>query len=481
MIQPGRSVFICALLASMVSGVRAGTIAGYAADRDGDNLYEMEITQCRSGESTNLNWARISSSGYYEITDLASGTYSLVLGDLYYFLPKLFSFVPVSEGEITPGTFQPDAAYFVRERTVERSSPCREVRQTFVATGNVVKVTVWTADNVGLYCAIHDATTDEQVGAARDKRGDAADTFTWLHGEVPTVPGQSYYLRLWRPDGDEFSLNVSAQKGGRAYVPGHAFYDGRPMPDVDICSVIECDDDGLWTMVQRQPTDGKGHGSTDMGQTFKAIGSFVNVVTIFCTAIEGQYVKTRFSIHEDGPEGRQVGPTKTCHPWNYRPMGQVYSVSWQPGEVPVTSGRTYYLKVLADEPGLYAFTSKNNRYPLGRCYFGGAPGPENEDLCVTILGEAERHSSLAMLKGNVADEAGKAIPGALIKLTPWGYSAASEPDGSYASNKVTAGRYVVSCSAQGHRPKTFNVTLEPGAVRAWDFSLTRIEGTSLAP
>ncbi|HPD30499.1 MAG TPA: carboxypeptidase-like regulatory domain-containing protein [Phycisphaerae bacterium] len=471
-----RVVLSCTFFVSGVSWAWAGSIAGYAHDFDDASLYEMEITQCRSGESTNLAWARISNNGYYEIKDLAAGEYSLVLGDLYYFRPKLFSFVPVREDIVTPGTFQVDAAYFVRVRATEKSPACREIRQTFVATGDVVKVTVWTFDNAALYCSIHDAITHERIGPARDQAVDAADSFTWRHGEVPALPGQSYYVKLWRPDNGEFSLSVCEKKGGRSYGPGHAFYDGRPEPQADIRCVIECDDDGLWTMAQWQRTDGKGHGSTHIGQTFKAIGSFVNVVTLFGTAIEGQYVRTRFSIHEDGPEGRQVGPTKTCHPWNYRPMGQVYSVSWQPGEVPVTSGRTYYLKALADEPGLFAFTNKHDGYPLGRCYFGGTAGPENEDLCFTVLGEAELHSSLSTLKGTVKTLTNKAIPGATVTLNPWGYSVKSRPNGEYTLSRVTAGRYAVCCSADGYRPRTFVVTLRPAATHEMDFTLTSLTG-----
>lgn len=163
-----RVVLSCTFFVSGVSWAWAGSIAGYAHDFDDASLYEMEITQCRSGESTNLAWARISNNGYYEIKDLAAGEYSLVLGDLYYFRPKLFSFIPVREGIVTPGTFQVDAAYFVRVRATEKSPACREIRQTFVATGDVVKVTVWTFDNAALYCSIHDAITHERIGPARD-------------------------------------------------------------------------------------------------------------------------------------------------------------------------------------------------------------------------------------------------------------------------------------------------------------------------
>lgn len=469
------------ILLAVVTSACAGRIAGYAYDRDDASLYEMEITQCRTGESTNLPWARISNNGYYEISDLAAGAYSLVLGDLYYLRPKLFSFVPVEQDGTTPGTFQVGSAYFLREQAQDKAPPSRDIRQTFVATGDVVKVTVWTTEGARLYCSIHDAITDQQVGPARDRETDAADTFTWRHGEVPTLPGQSYYVKLWRPDGGEFSLYVSAKAGGRAYGPGHALYDGRPEPEVDIRCVIECDDDGLWTMCQRQRTDGKGHGSTHIGQTFQAVGSYVNVVTIFSTAIEGRHVKTQFSIHEDGPDGRQIGPTKTCHPWNYRPMGQVYSVSWQPGEVPVTSGKTYYLKALSADPGLFVFTNKQNGYPQGRLYLDGAPGPENEDLCFTILGEAQLHSSLGTLKGRVKRVGGEAVQKATVTLKPWNYSAATGTDGEYTLSKVTAGRYEVRCSAPGYRPRTFIVTLEPGATQNIDFELTRIEDGSKRP
>ena len=460
---------VSAVILALAQHAQAGSIIGYAYDEDSAGLYEMEITQCKSGESTNAVWARVNvANGYYELKDLAPGRYSLALGDLFYYRPRLFSFVPVREGEVTPGDFQVHTAYFVRVQARDDGPACREIRQTFVSTGDVVKVTVWIRGEAALYCSVHDAHTHRQIGPARDKELLAGDTFIWRHGQVPTVKGQLYYVKLWSKDDKEFSLYVSDKVGGRAYPLGQAYYDGTPTPDVDIRCVIECDDDGLVTMCQRQRTDGRGHGSTHFGQTFKAIGPYINVVTVFTTAIEGRYAATRISIHEGGPEGRQIGPAKTCHLWNYRPMGQVYSVTWQPGEVAVTPGKTYYLKATSASPGVYAFTSKHDEYPDGRCYFDGSPGNPNEDLCFTVLGEAELYSSLGSIKGLVTDENGKPIAGATVRLIPWAYAADTDHTGKYAVSKVTAGKYAVECSAPGYAPRIFTVTLQPKDDRQMD-------------
>lgn len=459
------------LIAASVSA--AGQIIGHAFDQFDDGLYEMEITLCRSGASTNAAWGRFHTSGYYELNDLTPGEYSLGVADLFYFRPKLFSLVPVRNGQVTPGDFRLRSGYFVRGRDMSDGPSCREARQTFVATGNVVKVTVWPRGNVRLYCSIHDAETDKQIGVARDTPSQAGVAFTWAHGEVPTVKGQRYYLKLRQPDGEPFSLYVASGKAGRAYPLGQAYYDGVAKPDDDIFSVIEFDDDGLITMCQWQPTDGKGQGGTEVGQTFKAIGPYINMVTIFATAVEGQYAETRFSIHEDGPTGKQIGPAKTSRLWNYRPMGQVFSVTWQPGEVPVQPGKTYYLKAVTETPGFYAFTNKQNGYPHGQAYFNGVPADPSEDLCISILGEAELYSSLSRIEGVVKDSSGRGVPRAGISLSPWGYAATTNARGEFKLPAFTAGHYYATCTARGYTPVTLEINADPGASSTLNFVLRR--------
>jgi hypothetical protein len=447
-----------------------GSIVGHALDINKNGLYELEITQCKAGESKNAQWARFAVDGYYELKDLSPGVYSLLQNDIFYFRPRLFSFIPVRDGQITDGNYTVRSTYFVNKN--DDGPQCFEYRQTFVATGDVVKVTVWPrGEGVILLGSIHEADTGKQIGPTRESGIDSRDTFNWLHGECPTVPGKLYYLKLIRKDGGKFSLYVDSSSGGKAYPDGQAFYDGVPQPNTDIKCCIESDDDGLATMVYRVKNEG-GRSGKELGQTFKAIGSNITAITVFCTAIEGQYAEARFSIHEGGPGGKQIGPAKTCRVWNYRPMGQIFGVSWLPGEVPVTPGKTYYLKVTSS--GIYAFINTSNRYQDGQFYVDGKAIDPNEDWSMTVMGEIYPFSSVASLKGTVKDMYGQPIANASIKLTPWSYSTTSDDKGEFRLSKVTSGEYDVECLAPGYGSSIRHITLKPGKEHELNFVMSKV-------
>lgn len=453
-----------------VSCFAAGSIIGHAVDINGKGLYELEITQCKAGESKNAQWARFATDGYYELKDLLPGTYSLLQNDIFYYRPRLFSFVPVRDGQVTDGNYTVRSTYLVSKN--DDGPQCTEYRQTFVATGDVVKVTVWPrGEGVILLGSIHEVSTDKQIGPTRESGIDSRDTFNWLHGECPTVPGKLYYLKLTRKDGGKFSLYVDSTSDGNTYPDGQAYFDGVAQRSVDIKCCIESDDDGLATMVYRVKNDG-GRSGKELGQTFKAMGSNITAITVFCTAIEGKYAEARFSIHEDGPNGKQIGPAKTCHVWNYRPMGQIFGVSWLPGEVPVTPGKTYYLKVTS--PGIYAFINTSNHYPDGQFFVNGKVVDAKEDWSMTVMGETSLYSSLATIKGTVRDIYGRPIEGASIKLTPWNYSTASNDKGEYQLSRVTAGEYDVECSAPGYGSSIQHVVFKPGKEYELKFTMSGV-------
>jgi hypothetical protein len=466
--QIQKYVVAAVLLLAVVPCFAAGSISGYVTDYHNDGMYESEIFSCKSGTSSNTAYYRCETSGYYNLGDLSAGTYSIGLNDPFHCMPRLRSFVPVQDNVTTPGNIKIRSTYYVRGSYLNAGTAvCSEIRQTFVATGDVVKITLWMPTNLDLNVSIHDASNGNQIGPTRVTNQMDRDTVKWLHGEVPLTPGNTYYVRITRAGGGTFQLYCNTNQNGNLYPYGQAYYDGQAQPTVDIGMVIESDDAGLATMYQR-PTLSTGEWASEIGQTFKALGSYINIVTVYATATESSGTDVSFSIHQNGPGGTQIGPTKTVRIRDYRPMGQLVAVTWQPGEVQVSPGQTYYLK-MSSSSGFYVFCNTSNPYSDGCMYVAGS-ARSNSDIVATIMGETSLNSSLGTLSGTITDENQTVIPGATIKLSPFNYSTSSNANGQY-NVQATADQYTVTVSKPYYDTRTFNVTLDPGETEVLNVTL----------
>jgi len=457
--------FVAVLLLVSAQCFAAGSIAGNIIDQKDKGQYESEIFACKTGTSTNSAYYRLDTAGYYNLTSLSAGTYSLGLSDNFHFMPRLRSFVPVTDGKVTPGSFTIRSTYFNHGDYYSGGSPqYAEFRQTFVATGHPVKITAWVIESgFTVHASFHDASTGAQIGPTKDLGVDDRGTAKWLHGQVPLTVGTTYYVKLIRNGINTFSMKY---KSGNPYSGGCLYYGSVAQPDLDMSLVIESDDAGLSTMYQRS-INNSGSSSSHLGQTFKAIGSNITVVTLFATADVSEGRDVAFSILSGGPTGAQIGPTKTVKVRDYRPMGQWVAVTWEPGEVPVTSGQTYYLKMTSTN--LYIFTATTNPYPDGCFYVAGSP-VSNTDMLATIMGETTANSSLGTLSGTVTNSGGSPLSGATIATTPFGYTATSGTSGTY-SLSATADPYYVKCTKPYYQQGTVNLTLTPGGTTTQNFSL----------
>ena len=420
--------FVAVLLLMSAQCFAAGSIAGNVTDtEDNRGQYESEIFACKTGTSTNTAYYRLDTAGYYNLTELSAGTYSLGLSDNFHFMPRLRSFVPVTDGQVNSGSFKMKSTYQLHGGYMSTGSPqCREIRQTFVATGDIAKITAWVVESgITVHCSIHNASTGAQIGPTKDLGVDDRGTAKWLHGQVPLTVGTTYYVKLIRNGTDTFCVMI---KSGNPYSGGCVYYDGVAQSDIDMGMVIESDDAGLSTMYQRSRNN-SGQSGTEIGQTFKAIGSNVTIATIFATSYEGSGgTNVAFSILSGGPTGAQIGPTKTVKVRDYRPMGQWVAITWEPGEVPVTSGQTYYLK-MATAAGFYIFTCTNNPYPDGCMYLNGS-ARTSDDVLATIMGETTANSSLGTLSGTVTNSSGSPLSGATILTVPFNYTTTSGTSGT---------------------------------------------------
>lgn len=467
-----RSHILFAIILLLPSACLAvGNVSGNITDYHNEGMYETEIFACRSGVTSNSAYYRCTTSGYYEMANLTASTYSLGMNDPFHVRPRLRSFVPIRDGQTTPGNIKLRSTYYVRGAYLHAGTPaCTEIRQTFKATGDPVKVTFWMPTDVNLNVSFHNASTGVQVGPTRTSGVHDRSTAKWLNGEVPLTPGTLYYIKMTRSGGGTFALYCNTNQGGSLYPDGQAYYDGAAQPGVDIGMVIESDDDGLATMVQRSRNN-DGVDGTEIGQTFKALGTGINIISFYGTSWEGSSgTDITFSIHQGGPGGAQIGLAKTMRLRDYRPMGQMACVTWQPGEVSgLVPGQTYYLKMTST--GFYIFISTENPYPNGNLYVDGVSYPTHDGL-ITIAGEKTLESSLCTITGTVRDAYGTPVVGATISTSNFGYSTTSGAGGVYTL-KVTGDFYDITCSKSGYFSKSVsNYDAKAGTTKTLDFTIS---------
>lgn len=469
-------LFAAAVFSAAAAGFCAGNISGNIVDIYGSGPRELEIFACGSGASSNTQYYRLENypdlgQGYYALIGLDhTRTYSLALNDTFHFHPRYRALIPVVNGATTPGSFTVATSYGVFSQNGV-SPGSTEIGQTFVATGPcVTKVTVWDAGSTGAVQAaiLQGGPGGPQIGPSRgeSERG----TFRWLNGEVPTVAGQTYYLKYWASP----SQTRVYIRSGNPYPQGQAHYNSVAQSGIDLYACVESDDKGLSTMYYRNTNSMSGEWGVEVGQTFRAIGSHLNLVTVWITAVNDPYQDVDFAILAGGPGGAQIGPTKRVRVRNYRPMNQTAACAWEPGEVPVTSGGTYYLKMrAATGDGIYVFTNAANPYPNGACYADGSL-KAGSDILATIQGESSLYSSTSLISGYVRDLQGNPIGSALVRTSQFGYRAYSQANGYYQI-RATGDTYSLTATKAGYRPQTVaGVAALPGTAPTVNFNLTSV-------
>lgn len=122
-----------------------------------------------------------------------------------------------------------------------------------------------------------------------------------------------------------------------------------------------------------------GQQFTDMGQTFVAEGSGLYTVSVRQqTWVSDLYAEVR----EGGPLGNRVGPAARLvdgPPGDGSRAGWLVA-RWNPGEMPLEKGKTYYLGVRSQtgKPFALHMHSTGDVYRGGRAYFDGKPEPSSD-------------------------------------------------------------------------------------------------------
>lgn len=260
-----------------------------------------------------------------------------------------------------------------------------EFGQTFRATGPLSMITLrcpQTGRHLQYTLTVHaGGPGGPSIGESRSfGEGDQRPIYGW--GEMPTVSGERYYLRVRcaspragiimqmdpRPD------NIDPMPDGCLYLGDG----GVPQPqlDRDLGVILMADDEGLLTNWHTRGNDTLGAGSS-VGQSFVARGT--SLVAAGFWLADPNVSAYAVQLYADGPGGEVVGPVRLGRPPRVNADPEMIVV-WPPGECSLDPGRTYYLEVTRAGGGSLnvVYVNREDPYAYGEAYRDGQPVAETD-------------------------------------------------------------------------------------------------------
>ena len=365
-------------LSAVASVVAAGRIKGSTGGHE-----RSASVYARDGRL--LAWTITGIGGLYEFGGLEPGEYMMEVAG------ALVPYVRVEDGRTT---IVDQASQPKLSLEQELWTPSRvRFAQSFVATGTGVEgFSVWRASGSGklLVSLYEDSPAGKRIAGPYE----TAKEMNWIcwsdlpADEFRTVPSKTYALELAAANGKPW--NHSVPRVGDVYPDGIAYYDGVPHSESDLGIGINEARPGLRQIAGAGEDlhfikEGLGSGSCEVaGQTFVATAP--NVIRAGANCGWGGGVEDFiFSIHEDGPAGKQIGPAghgRMVSDWGTDAI-------WFPDAIQLTPGKRYYLQYRrADGESFYSYLSKNV-YEGGRAFRDGKMLPERFDQLFRVIGEAE--------------------------------------------------------------------------------------------
>jgi len=225
-----------------------------------------------------------------------------------------------------------------------------------------------------------EGTKGPMVGPSRlsdSVGGEGSAEVAWAGGEAPTIPGQIYTIRMSAEAGKNWIPAVAG--GGDVFDLGSAYFDDVLSPHSDLGISICEDNDSLRTDYSLAGR-GRMHRAVSAGQSFRALSSNITSASASLKGIDSALGYVRFSVHEGGLGGRQIGPSKAVAP------SPDAAVAWGPNEVVVQPGKEYYLHIESLSGKEFLAAYKKDAYSSGKAAFNGREAGD-KDIVATVAGE----------------------------------------------------------------------------------------------
>ncbi len=385
-------------LASAPGGTLVGHVrdqnwfARYQANPSGVGYYEYAVNANGNSASTAGGTSATDVFGAFQMSGLSSGFYTVASWDVWWRSAYKFGvFVPASGNSVDADlrlhatmwgypAFWSDTSYY-------------EFGQTFVASGPVTMIYLRNPLQTGptITLTVHDGgPSGPQIGVTRTFSSYWDVRLIYGYGQMPTVKGRNYYVRLRTPSPAQGAIicQMDPRPDFSDPMPGGWLYLGNgtsltPYPDRDLGLVIMSDDDGLITNLYTRQ-NGTHVDASSVGQTFVARG--VGLISTAFWLADPAYPTYVLRVFQTGPGGTPVGTKRgrLARPGADPEM----LVTWAPGECPLTPGQTYYIEVTKDGGGVFNVAQVNRTDPFayGQAYTNGV-AMAGVDLAGTLMEE----------------------------------------------------------------------------------------------
>jgi hypothetical protein len=402
-----------------------GTLTGHLRDENwfaqygavpGVGYYEFAINANGSNLVTTGGADDTDVFGAFQMDNLPGGNYTVASWDVWWRSSYLFN-VPVPASGST-------ADLDLRLRSTMWGYPAFwdttgyfEFGQTFVASGPVTMIYVRAPFSTLYTLTIRtNGPGSGRVPGSPDRTFSGAGDHRVIYGygEMPTVAGQTYYVRIRTssPTTGGVIMQMDPRPDFSDPMPGGCLWMGDgvnmvPYPDRDLGLIIMSDDDGIITDMYTRQNGGTISG-TSVGQTFTARG--VSLISAAFWLADPSYPVYVVRLLSGGPGGAQIGTTKRGRV--ARSGDPEMIVTWSPGECPLVPGETYYLEVTRDGGGAFysVMVNTSNPFSYGNAY-SNTVALAGTDLAGTIMEEESAGSatrpSVKMTSGPFVSESAR--------------------------------------------------------------------------
>ncbi|MHC4546473.1 MAG: hypothetical protein ACYSYL_18500, partial [Planctomycetota bacterium] len=269
--------------------------------------------------------------------------------------------------------------------------------QTFLATGTSVRGVSWRMAGWGAYGGQHadiriledngesDVRNWTSLGTGRDNNiaSDSDEWVRWPSGQIPLSPGKKYAVHVRVTEGCAI---YKRDKDGSSYPHGSAYnFEGNQQTfDLNVTVFVDRNNQ-MVTHTRLNPGPGDfdgGLSDTRWGQTFVATGTSLAAVDLFAASSDGNFDLT-WKVLEGGPDGTQIGPTKTTQGAYFASSTDLVGVSYNPNDVTLVPGQTYCIEV-TDTTNFTPYIQESwNSYSDGTAFRNGVA--TGHDLAMTIM------------------------------------------------------------------------------------------------
>jgi hypothetical protein len=338
--------------------------------------------------------------GYYRIDNLPAGIYSVYVNQPDFFAsPKVVSNIEILDGQETLLNVDLDVDYstYFKDTGGSQWTPWEwDWYQTFLATGTSVRGVSWMMAGWGEYngdvatIGILEDNGDPDVrnwtllGDKTDNSisSDSDEWVRWPSGQIPLTPGKQYAVHINVTGGCAI---YKRDKDGSSYPHGRAYDLNGNQQNYDLNATVFVDHNNQSvTHTRLGPGPGRfddGLSDTRWGQTFIATGTSLAAVDLF--AASGENFDLTWRIRQGGPNGTQVGPTKTTQGAYFASSTDLVGVSFNPEEVILIPGQTYCIDV-TDTGNFTPYVQQSwERYDDGAAFRNGVATAD--DLAMTIV------------------------------------------------------------------------------------------------